>query len=93
LMHLGDPRIEWDFQKTIFIVLTVILRGPTNSRSLFNQGTQNLKNNCHRQNPKTNIVHTRKRHHFCYLWAVYAQILPLPRKVRLCHLTPQFQKM
>lgn len=39
--------------------------GPTNSRSLFNQGAQNLKNNSHGQYPKTNVVHTRK----CHIWS------------------------
>lgn len=88
-IQLGVPRIEWDFKKTIYIALTVIFCccGPTNTWSLLNLCTQYQQSQSHRLDPKRNIIHSRKRHHFCYLKAVYALILTITSKVRLCHLT------
>jgi hypothetical protein len=65
---------------------------PSYSRSLFNQSTLYQQCESHRKNPKTNVIHSRKCHHFCYLKAVYALILTITSKVRLCHLTLQYSK-
>jgi hypothetical protein len=65
LKHLGDPRIEWDFHKTIYIVLTVILRGPPYTRSLLYKCTKNLLGLSHWLNPKADVIHSGKSHIWC----------------------------
>lgn len=64
------------------------VRRPPYTRSLFHLCTLQQLDHRHGEYPKTDIIHTRKSHHYCYLKDVYSLILTITSKVRLCHLTP-----